>query len=90
MAPIPSRSTGGIRPATTDQNGAFKFPSLAPGEYYVAAWDDLENGLAQSSEFVGHFNSDATAVKVAESGQANVDVKVMSRERIAAEIAKLP
>jgi hypothetical protein len=83
-------ATGGIKTATTDQNGAFKFPSLAPGDYFVAAWDDLDPGLAQSGEFLAHFNGDASAIRVEESGQVTVDAKVIARERIAAEIAKLP
>jgi hypothetical protein len=82
--------TGGIKTATTDQNGAFRFPSLAPGDYFVAAWDDLDQGLAQFGEFLAHFNADASAIKVGESGQVNVDPKLIGRDRIAAEIAKLP
>ncbi len=82
--------TGGIKMTTTDQNGAFRFPSLAPGDYYVAAWDDLDQGLAQFGEFLAHFNGDASAIKVGESGQVSVDPKLIGRERTAAEIAKLP
>jgi len=81
--------SGGIKTATTDLNGAFKFPSLAPGDYFAAAWDDLDQGLALSGEFLAHFNGGASAIKLAESGQATIDVKVIPRERIAAEVAKL-
>jgi protocatechuate 3,4-dioxygenase beta subunit len=83
-------ASGEIKTAVTDQNGAFQFPSLAPGDYYAAAWDDLETGLQQDAEFLAHFNGDASAVKVAESGQASVQPKVIPQDRLAAEIAKLP
>ncbi len=82
--------TAGVKTATTDQNGAFTFPSLAPGDYFAAAWDDLDQGLAQFGDFLAHFNGDASAIKVEESGQVSVDPKLIGRDRIAAEIAKLP
>lgn len=81
---------GGVKTATTDQNGSFSLRSLAPGEYFVAAWDDLESGLAQSAEFLAHFNSNASAIKVEESGQVSVDPRLIGRDRTAAEIEKLP
>src|SRR5579862_6324972 len=31
----------GIRNANTDQNGTLKIAGLAPGDYFVAAWDDI-------------------------------------------------
>ena len=82
--------TGGARQAFTDQSGAFQFQSLAPNEYFVAAWEELEPGLAQSAEFLGHFTSDASSVKLAEGSQESRDLKPVPSEKIAIEIAKLP
>jgi hypothetical protein len=82
--------TGGVRLAYTDQDGGFKFNSLAPGEYYVAAWEELDQGLAQgSAEFLAHFNGDASSIKLDESAHATIDPKLIPPERVAAEIAKL-
>lgn len=81
---------GGVKSTPTDQEGGFKFTSLAPGEYYVAAWKELESGLADSPEFLARFDGDASLVKLEESGRATVEVKVIPPERIAAEIARLP
>jgi len=86
-----SNSTNGIKSANTDQNGSFKISGLAPGDYYVAAWDDIpEAGLAQNPDFLARFSSDDTAVKLAESAHQNASVKFFGRERIVTEAAKIP
>ena len=82
--------TGGTRPGFTDQAGGFKIQSLAPGEYYVAAFEDLESGLVQSPDFLGRFTSDASAVTLAEGSHESRDLKVVPSDKIAIEIAKLP
>jgi hypothetical protein len=90
---IPDRgnANNGIKTANTDQNGGFKISGLAPGDYYVAAWDDIpEAGLAQNPDFLAQFASDDTAVKLAESAHQNSGVKLITRERIVAEAAKIP
>ena len=89
--PDRSNSTNGIKSANTDQNGSFKISGLAPGDYYVAAWDDIpEAGLAQNPDFLAQFSTDDTAVKLAESAHQNASVKFVTRERIMAEAAKIP
>jgi hypothetical protein len=82
--------TGGTRLAYTDQSGGFQIKSLAPGEYYVAAWEELEPGLGQSADFLSHFTSEASAIKLAEGGHETRDLKLVPSDKIAVEIAKLP
>jgi protocatechuate 3,4-dioxygenase beta subunit len=82
--------TGGIEQSFTNQNGVFRFQSLAPGDYYVAAWEELEPGLAQSADFLSHFTSEASAITLAEGGQESRDLKTVPAEKVALEIAKLP
>jgi len=81
--------TGGVHLSFADQSGAFKFQSLAPGDYYLASWEDLDPGLAQSAEFLNHFTSDASAITLAEGGQESRDLKPVAADKVAAEIAKL-
>ncbi len=82
--------TGGVHLGLTDQSGAFKFQSLAPGDYYVAAWEDLDPGLAQSADFLSHFTGEASAINLAEGGQESRDLKPVPTDKVALEIAKLP
>ena len=82
--------SGGVRPAFTDQNGGFQFNGLAPGDYYVAAWEDLDLELVQSADFLNHFTTEASSVTLSESGHENRDLKVVPADKVAAEIAKLP
>jgi hypothetical protein len=86
--PDPS-SIGGVRPTLTDQTGGFQFKDLAPGDYYVAAWEDLDRGLMAGPEFLNHFTSEASAVTLSESSHESRDLKVMPADQVAAEIAKL-
>jgi hypothetical protein len=89
--PDRSNSNNGIKSANTDQNGSFKISGLAPGDYYVAAWDDIpEAGLAQNPDFLAQFSTDDTAVKLTESAHQNASVKFFARERIVAGAAKIP
>ncbi len=82
-------ATWGIHYTTTDQNGSFRFSNLPPGRYYVAAWEDVEDSMFVSHEFLSRFDSAATEVKLAESEHARVSPKMIPAESIAAEVAKL-
>ena len=73
----------------TDPSGGFQFKGLAPGDYYVAAWEDLDLGLVQSVDFLSHFTSEATAVTLSESSHESRDVKLVPADKIASEVAKL-
>jgi hypothetical protein len=80
---------GGTRPSITDQNGGFQFKGLAPGDYYIAAWEDVDIGLMQSTDFLNHFTSEAASVTLSESGHENREVKIVPADKVAAEVAKL-
>jgi len=81
---------GGVHFASTDQNGNFTIADLGPGDYSVAAWEDIDPELAAYPEFLARFQNDAAAATVAEGGRASADVKPIARERIEAEVARLP
>ncbi|MEO8049910.1 MAG: carboxypeptidase-like regulatory domain-containing protein [Acidobacteriota bacterium] len=75
--------------SVADQNGDFQMAGLAPGDYYIAAWEDLDPGLSDDSEFLRRFTSKATLVTVEEGSHQSVQPKLISREAAAAEAAKL-
>jgi hypothetical protein len=81
---------GGVHTAYTDQNGAFQFQALPPGEYFLAAWEEAETGLTQSRDFLTQFTNDAARISVAEGGRGGVDAKVIPAEKIKAAEQKLP
>lgn len=90
----PGRPLNGIydvpRTGNTDGNGAFQIFNLAPGEYHVAAWEELDPGLVQNPDFRARFESTAAKVEVQESAHATADTKLVGRDAIQAEMDKLP
>ena len=90
----PGRPVSGVydvpRTGNTDGSGAFQIFNLAPGEYRVAAWEDLEPGLAQNPDFRARFESTAAKVEVQESSHATADTKLVGRDAIQTEMDKLP
>jgi protocatechuate 3,4-dioxygenase beta subunit len=75
--------------ATTDQSGSFRLTGLAPGEYKVFAWEDTMDGIITDPDFRKTFEGQAAAVKLSEKSHENVDVKLITRDAMAAEAAKI-
>jgi hypothetical protein len=87
----PSNPIRGVKGATTDQNGTFRLSGLAPGDYYVAAWEEIdEPRLVSHPQFLARFNGEASAITLAESEHASANATLISSERILAAVARLP
>ena len=86
----PNNMLGGVSMSATDQNGDFRVAGLAPGDYFVAAWEELEQGLGDDVDFLRRFTSQAVAVTLEEGAHQTAQPKLISREAAAAEAAKLP
>jgi len=78
------------RSSATDAIGHFRFGSLRPGEYRIAAWEKIEQGMGNVSDFHVRFDNKATAVKLMEDSHETVHPILISREEIETEAAKLP
>lgn len=76
LVPVPRRAFRS-KATRTDQNGLFKLPSVAPGEYVVLSVDPLENGALEDEEFLKPLLSHATKVTVRESGPQNLELKLL-------------
>ena len=63
----------------TDQNGAFQFKNVTPGDYKVLAWEDVEPGVYLDPEFVKPFEARAEAVSLKNGEQKAITVKVIPR-----------
>jgi hypothetical protein len=78
-----------IRSDSTDQNGAFRFTSLRPGNYRVFAFEDIPSGLSSEPAFRKAFESSAAAIKLEEESRESVELKVISKKAINAEAEKI-
>ena len=76
--------------AITDRNGGFSIRNLAPGEYKIVAWEEIELGLSQDPGFRSRFESQASSVTLRDGSHESVEVKVVGKDAIEAEMAKLP
>jgi hypothetical protein len=88
-SPIPGRVAGGVRQAATDQNGGFQLTGLPPGDYFLAAWEVLDPGLAVA-EFLALFNTVASPINLLESAKQNLNLEPILSDRVTAELDKLP
>jgi hypothetical protein len=73
----------------TDGQGHYQFGSLRPGEYRIAAWERIEPGMGNISEFHVRFDETATIVKLSEDSHETVHPVLISREKVEVEAAKL-
>jgi hypothetical protein len=83
-------ATNGVKTAYTDQNGSFQFKSLAPGEYYVAAWEDADAQQVQNRDLLAMFSDNDAKIKLGEGSKQSTEAKLITSEKLAAAVAKLP
>ena len=69
------------------EDGAVAFRNLAPGEYRILAWEDVDERFVAIPEFRDRF--DAQIVRVTEGSRKNIEAKVISKSASDGEIAKL-
>ena len=78
-----SSSPALFKTSETDQNGHFVIKGVAPGEYKVYAWEDIEEGAYQDADFMKPHEADGQAVSVKEKAHESVQLKVIPAERAA-------
>jgi len=69
------------REARTDASGNFTFKGVTPGEYKVAAWDDIEIAAYKDAEYLKKVAGQMETVSVKESDSKSVTLKVIPNER---------
>jgi uncharacterized protein (DUF2141 family) len=77
---VPDRPWSDVRTTITNDDGNFGFGGLAPGEYYVVAWEDNAQNFVQLREFVEPFAGQATQVDLREGSTADVRPAVISKK----------
>jgi hypothetical protein len=81
VAIIPAQNRRGnlnlFKTDMTDQYGRFSIRGVAPGDYGVLAWEDIDNGAWESAEFLKDFESRAVRVSVTADSASNANVRVI-------------
>jgi protocatechuate 3,4-dioxygenase beta subunit len=72
----PRRSQHGLyKTQTTDQYGHFVVKGIAPGDYRLFSWDEVEEGAWEDAEFLKPFEEKGEKVTVEESDSKTVNLK---------------
>jgi protocatechuate 3,4-dioxygenase beta subunit len=91
VIPDASKRNGGAVIATSAHDGSFMHHDLAPGEYYVAAFEGLPNaGMGEFPGFFSQFVGRAERVKVDLNGSATTNLKVIPKNDVERVVAALP
>ncbi len=61
---------------STDLSGRFHTQGIAPGDYIVLAWEDVEYGAWQDPEFVRMYESRGTRIHIGEGRSETIQVTV--------------
>jgi beta-lactamase regulating signal transducer with metallopeptidase domain len=69
------------RNAVTDETGSFRFQAIAPGEYKVFAWEEIDLSSWQDPEVIRPFENRGKAVRIAEGGRETVEAVVIPAQR---------
>ncbi len=65
--------------ARTDAGGTYRFSAIPPGDYLVAAVEDVEQGEWFDPEFLEQIKVEATKVRIDEGEQKTQDLKAASK-----------
>lgn len=76
------------RSTLSNADGSFQFGGLAPGEYRLLAWEEIEETRAVVPEFVRQFK--ASEVTLEEGSHGGIDLKLIPKSAIDEGVAKLP
>jgi 5-hydroxyisourate hydrolase-like protein (transthyretin family) len=75
LIPVENRNrTELFRPVTADASGHFSIESVTPGNYRLAAWDDIEPYAFFDPELIKQADQDGKQIRVTESSKQNVTI----------------
>ncbi|MGA2134341.1 MAG: carboxypeptidase regulatory-like domain-containing protein [Bryobacteraceae bacterium] len=63
---------------TSDQNGRFSFKNLAPGDYRLFAWEDVEYGAYMDPDFLRPFEDRGQSLSIQEGSRESVQLNLIS------------
>lgn len=66
--------------ATSDQYGGFVLRGIAPGDYKLFAWEQIEMGAYQDPEFLKRYEEQGEALRVEENSRLGAQLKLIPPE----------
>jgi protocatechuate 3,4-dioxygenase beta subunit len=66
-----------FKSGTSDQTGHFTFKDVAPGEYTVYAWDQVDQGAVQDPDFLKPFEDKGKKLKIEEKARENITLEMI-------------
>lgn len=66
--------------ATSDQYGGFVIRGIAPGDYKLFAWEQIEMGAYQDPEFLKRYEEQGEALRVEENSRLGAQLKLIPSE----------
>ncbi len=72
-----SNGSSQFKTATTDSNGHFQMRGIAPGEYAVYAWEDVDPGAWLDPNFISIFRKFVTTVSIAAGEKRNIRIPLI-------------
>jgi protocatechuate 3,4-dioxygenase beta subunit len=66
-----------IKRSITDQAGKFTIQGIAPGDYKIYAWEDIEPLAFTDLEILRQYEGQAKSVKVTEQSKQTIEVKII-------------
>ena len=62
------------RSASTGESGSFHLQDIAPGDYLLFAWEDIESGLWRDPEFIRRHEASGKVIHIGEGSRENIEV----------------
>ena len=69
-----------FKTATSDQNGVFSLPGIAPGPYKIFAWAEIEQGAWQDNDFLRDYEKESDDFEVKENDALTVELELIPSE----------
>jgi hypothetical protein len=69
-----------FKASVTDTQGHFTIKGIAPGDYKLFAWDQMDDGDYRDPDFLKPYENQGEAVTVRESGHENVQLKLIDTD----------
>jgi hypothetical protein len=80
VALIPNPHEGAkhlYRTATTDENGHFTIPAIAPGSYRLFAWSKLNGAAYKNAEFMKQYEARGAPVFIEKNGRSTIEATLL-------------